>query len=56
LEFGSIGYLTAFRKSVAKELRDKYAKNNQWKEARNLEERCKLLGIGFDPLPKQAFE
>ena len=56
LEFGSIGYLTAFRKSVAKELRDKYAKNNQWKEARNLEERCKLLGLDFDPLPKQAFE
>lgn len=56
LEYGTPDVLSAFNKSVATELRDKYAKNNQWKDARSLEERCKLLGIGFDPLPKQAFE
>jgi hypothetical protein len=56
LESGSPRWLPTFKKSIAKELRDKYAKNNQWREARNLEERCQLLGLGFDPLPKQAFE
>lgn len=56
LEMGTPDALPTFNKSVAKELRDKYAKNNQWKEARSLEERCQLLGLGFDPLPKQAFE
>ena len=49
-------FLVRFRKTVAKDLRDKYAKNNQWKEARNLEERCQFLGLAFDPLPKQPFE
>ncbi len=48
--------LTHWQATIGKDLRDKYAKNKQWQEARNLEERCKLLGIGFDPLPKQAFE
>jgi hypothetical protein len=57
LECGPIHFsLSRFKRSVAQELRDKYAKNNQWKEARNLEERCQLLGLTFDPLPKQPFE
>ncbi len=56
MELGSPAWLASFKKSVAKELRDKYAKNNQWKEARNLEERCQLLGLAFEPLPKQPFE
>ena len=48
--------LTSWRISIAKDLRDKLANNKQWPQARSLEERCKLFGIGFEPLPKQAFE
>lgn len=48
--------LVRFKKSVARDLRDKYAQNNRWKDARNLEERCQLVGLGFDPLPKQPNE
>jgi hypothetical protein len=49
-------FLVRFRKSVAKDLRDMYAQNNRWKDARNLEERCQLMGLGFDPLPKLTGE
>ena len=49
-------HLVRFRKSVAKDLRDKYAQNNRMKDARNLEERCQLMGLGFEPLPKQPGE
>lgn len=49
-------FLVDFQKSIAQDLRDKYAQNNRMKEARNLEERCQLLGLGFDPLPKQPGE
>ncbi len=49
-------HLVHFRKSVAKDLRDMYAQNNRIKDARNLEERCQLLGLGFEPLPKQPGE
>jgi hypothetical protein len=49
-------FLVRFKKSVAKDLRDKLANNNKWKEVRNLEERCQLLGLAFDRMPKQPFE
>ncbi len=48
--------LTSWRISIAKGLRDKLANNKQWSQARSLEERCKLFGLAFDPLPKQPFE
>lgn len=54
--FSDNHFLVRFRKSVAKDLRDMYAQSNRMKDARNLEERCQLLGLGFDPLPKQPGE
>ena len=49
-------FLGDFKKKVAKDLRDMYARNKRMKDARNLEERCQLLGLGFEPLPKQPGE
>ena len=53
---GGDKFLGDFKKKVAKDLRDQLVKNNKWNDARNLEERCKLTGLAFDPLPKQPFE
>ena len=49
-------FLGDFKKKVAKDLRDMYARNKRMKDARNLEERCQLMGLGFEPLPKQPGE
>jgi hypothetical protein len=53
---GRARLLTSWIISIAKDLRDKLANNKQWFQARSLEERCKLFGLAFDPLPKQPFE
>ena len=53
---GRARLLTSWIISIAKDLRDKLANNKQWSQARSLEERCKLFGLAFDPLPKQPFE